>query len=139
MNLSDLLHDVVDGVDPADRLAEIRARTASSRTRTARRWYAAGGAALATAAAVTAFAVVSPDSPDRAGPATPTTDTQLVAVYFIGDTPDGPRLYREFDRVPAGDPLQGALGRIQQPPADPDYRTAWRPGSRRSEIGRAHV
>lgn len=133
MNLTDLLHDAVDDVDPDDRLAEIRARTASSRTRIARRWYAGGAAALATAAAVAAFAVVAPGSSDhQRATSTPDPDTQLVAVYFVGDTPDGPRLFREFDRVPAGDPIQGALDRLQQAPADPDYRTLWKPGSLRS-------
>jgi hypothetical protein len=50
---------------------------------------------------------------------------QVVPAYFIGDTARGPRLFREFDQVAAGDPLQAALQRIQMPPDDPDYATGW--------------
>lgn len=135
MNISDLLHDAVDGIEPADRIDEIRARTAESDRSAARPWfYAAGATVLATAAAVTAFAVLSGDPAPESGrhdhhvATDPTAETQLVAAYFIGDTPRGPRLYREYDTVPAGDPLQAALDRIQQPPSDPDYRTPWQPG-----------
>ena len=53
------------------------------------------------------------------------SDTQLVPAYFVGDTPRGDRLFREFDEVPVGDPLQAALDRIERPPSDPDYRTPW--------------
>lgn len=52
-----------------------------------------------------------------------------VAAYYLGDTPQGTRLYREFDRVTAADPLAGAVAALQQSPADPDYSTPWSPGS----------
>ena len=52
-----------------------------------------------------------------------------MAVYFVGDTPGGPRLFREFDEAPGTDALDAALARMQQPAADPDYRTAWPYGS----------
>jgi len=51
-------------------------------------------------------------------------DTVAVPVYFVGDTPQGPRLYREFRQVPAGDPAAGALALLTSGDAlDPDYRT----------------
>jgi hypothetical protein len=47
-----------------------------------------------------------------------------VPVYFVGDTPAGPRLFREFRRVPAGDPVGAALDLAASGDAlDPDYRT----------------
>ena len=133
-DVGDLLHDAVDHLEPADRIDAIRARTASP-TRPARPWlYAGGGVALATAAAVAAFAVLggSPTSSDARHDhdvtTTPTADTHLVAAYFIGETPRGQRLFREFDQVVGSDPLQGALDRIQQPASDPDYRSGWSRG-----------
>lgn len=137
MNISDLLHDAVDGVEPADRIDELRARTADPARSAARPWfYAAGGVVLATAAAVTAFAVLGNDSSPDPDPhhdhgvvSQPTPGTQVVPAYFLGDTERGARLFREFDEVPGFDPLQVALERIQRPASDPDYRTSWTPGS----------
>jgi hypothetical protein len=127
--LSDLLHAAVDDIEPADRIDAIRARTASSPARAARPWlYAAGGVVLATAATVAAFAVVDvssePAHDDHGAMAGP-TGTQVVPAYFIGDTPRGPRLFREFDEVAGDDALQAALDRIERPATDPDYRTPW--------------
>jgi hypothetical protein len=136
-DLSTLLHDAVADVEPADRIDEIRARTASPSRSAARPWFCAAGATvLATAATVAAFAVIDHDDGGDPGPSHHGHDqrTQLVAAYYVGDTPQGPRLYREFDAVPAGDPLQAALDRIEQPAKDPDYRTAWPPGSFESAI-----
>jgi hypothetical protein len=131
-DLSTLLHDAVSDVEPVDRLDEIRARTASPSRSAARPWfYAAGATVLATAATMAAFAVLDHDDGGDPGPSHHGHDqqTQLVAAYYVGDTPQGPRLFREFDRVPAGDPLQAALDRIEQPASDPDYRTSWATGS----------
>lgn len=128
--LGDLLHDAVDEIEPADRLGAIRARVAESPARLARPWwYAAGGVVLATAAAVTAFAVLG-DGEGNGGhddhtATQPPTETMLVPAYFLGDTERGERLFREFDEVTGDDPLQAALDRIERPATDPDYRTAW--------------
>lgn len=132
MNISDLLHDAVDGVEPDDRLDEIRARTTHSQRTAARPWfYAAGGVVLATAAAVAAFAVLGDGPASDPEPAHHGHDqeTFLVPAYFIGDTPRGERLYREFDEAEGHDALDAALDRIQQAPADPDYSTPWSVGS----------
>ncbi len=52
------------------------------------------------------------------------TDTVAAPVYFVGDSPTGPRLYREFRRVGADDPLMaGAALLIAGDALDPDYYT----------------
>ena len=132
-DLGDLLRGAVDGIEPADRIDAIRARAAAAPTRAARPWlYAAGGVVLATAATVAGFAGVDsrPPSHDHGSMVAPVpVKTQLVAAYFVGRTDRGFRLFREFDEVPAGDPLQAALARIERPPSDPDYQTLWPHGS----------
>lgn len=152
--IGDLLHEVADGVEPGERLEAVMAVTASRRT-TRRRW--AGGAVLAAASVAVALALstgATPrgSAPDPAGPGAPTptseptpregpttpaspgTDSSVVAIYYIGDTPRGPRLYREF-RGLVGDPLtagvSAAVGRDSNDrrlyPLDPDYRVVWPP------------
>jgi hypothetical protein len=140
-DLRDLLTDAVADVEPGHALDEIRARTTTTR----RRWpYAAGGAVLAVAATFAAFAVLGNDAPPRAtdpgsttSPSPTATDTgsatetpsQVVAVYYVGDTPDGPRLYREFRSVQAVNPGDAAISALQQTPLDRDYRSYWPAGS----------
>ena len=148
--IQDLLHEVADGVDPGDRLDAIRAETSGGR-RTGRGWWAAGGVGLVAASVVTAVLLSTggtPSSdPDPAQPA-PTSpsetatdpvspeptgaETSPVGVYYVGDTPDGPRLYRERRSLP-GDPLDAAVSAavgndtngVGLLPLDPDYRTPW--------------
>ena len=121
-----------------DRLGELRALTSAPSSR--RWWIAAGGSALATAAAITAIAVVvnSPSPTAQPGPsntpsgsvaeetpAPPTGDQKAVAAYFVGDTPRGPRLYREFQQVVDPPPGLAGLGLLESEAADPDYSTPW--------------
>lgn len=128
MNVSELLHDAVDEIEPTDRLAAIRDRVGEP-TRAARPWwYAAGGVVLATAAAVTAFAVLGDGGSDGGEHDHVATEpgTFLVPAYFLGETGRGEELlFREFDDAPGDNALQAALDRIERPPADPDYRTPW--------------
>jgi hypothetical protein len=124
--LRDLLTDAVSDVEPVYRLSEIQARV----HRPARRgWYAVGGAILAAAAVVTAVSLSENDGGprDNAPPASEVERT--AALYFVGDTPAGPRLYREFQKV-SGGPLAD-LEAITEAggPDDPDYRTTWPAGS----------
>lgn len=133
-DMRDLLSDAVADVEPGHRLDQIRARTARPNRRA--RWYAAGGVALATAAAVTAFAVVTDlrdgDGPDPAPPPSSprAVDVQAVPAYFVGRTPHGPRLFREFADVDATVPaLDASLGRLERGPTDPDYTSLWGPDS----------
>jgi hypothetical protein len=150
--IRDLLHEVADGVEPGDRLDAIRAETSGGR-RTGLGWWAAGGAGLIAASVVTALALTTggtprgsdPEPADSPSPSVPTTEptssdsttrtdpeTSAVAVYYVGDTPDGPRLYREFRRLEGG-PLLAAVSAaaghtVDGPPlapADPDYRVPW--------------
>ena len=59
------------------------------------------------------------DSPEAEG-------TVTVPVYFVGDTPQGPRLFREFRAVPADNPLMEATAlMLAGDTLDPDYRTLW--------------
>jgi len=73
--------------------------------------------------------------PSPSEPATETTtepaetaDTVTVPVYFVGDTPQGPKLFREFRAVPADNPLLEATALLTAGDTlDPDYRTLWPP------------
>lgn len=121
------LEDAVAGIEPADRLDAIRARTATSATRT-RGWLAAGAVSVAAAAAVMA-AVVITTGDDARGPDVAGQPTKAPTVYYIGPGPDGPEapdevLYPQRAATPV-DPLTG----LMTPPEDPDYRTAWAAGS----------
>jgi hypothetical protein len=69
-------------------------------------------------------------SPEPSESSDGTTDTVAVPVYFVGDTPQGPRLYREFRQVAADDPAAGALALLTSGDAlDPDYRTLYPGGT----------
>lgn len=154
--IKDLLGDVADGIEPGDRLAAIRSATADSGRPTGRGWWAAGGVGLIAASVVTAMALTTggvPNSdPEPAAPAPTRTATTLtdgprpgqvpaqVAIYFVGETPAGPRLFSEERSVNGDDvdsrlvsAVQVALGRAQdgspRPPLDPDYRVPWPAGT----------
>lgn len=152
--LGQLLRDAVADVEPDDRLGELRARV----SRPARRrpaLLALAGAALAGAAVVTAVAVsgpalTPPDDEDPTGPpvasspgdprseetaateetSAPPVATRAVAGYYLGETPAGVRLFREFRSVEAADDGPAASVRLlTTDPADPDYRTEWPQGA----------
>ena len=133
-DLRELLTDAVDDVEPTDRLHVIRQRAAAGRSARRRSWVAAG-AAVAAAAAVAAVVVRPGGSDHPAAPSDhptgfrPPPHTVLVPAYYLGDTPRGPRLFRELDEVDGDDPVAAALQRLQRPPLDPDYRTGWPQGS----------
>lgn len=66
-------------------------------------------------------------------PAEPAETT--VPIYFVGDTPQGPRLFREFRSVPADNPLMEATALLMAGDTlDPDYRTLW-PQVEISDVG----
>lgn len=167
--LSELLSDAVSDIEPGNRLPEIHRRTAGAAPGTRRtRFIAVGGAVLATAAVITAIAVINGQGPDTAapGPADTTSsapterptqspsspgpespvpitpggspsDTgspagQAIAVYYVGDDPSGkPVLYREFHRGVAdpGTIALQSLREVETQAFDPDYATAWKPGT----------
>ena len=150
--LTDLVQAAAETIEPTDRLSAIRARASAEGERRRRRtWLLTGGVSLATAAAVAAVAfAVNPlgadraddgvagtpgtsDTPRATDPASPTADATpepgeqvTVPVYYVGETPQGPRLFREFHRVAAADRLrEAARAATGGTPADPDYRSAW--------------
>jgi hypothetical protein len=84
-------------------------------------------------APVTTPKAASTPSEAASGAATTHSGTTTVPVYYLGATPEGWRLYREF-RTVDGDPLETALsaavgGRTHDGsplhPKDPDYGSAW--------------
>ena len=132
-DLTTLLHEAVEHVEPTDRLAAIRQQT----SRPSRgRWYAVGGAVLATAAVVTGIALtVRPGTDPGPGPSndptaieTPTSGTHAVAAYYLGQTPAGLRLFREFHQRIGAATLDEALAEVSARPDDPNYSTLWVPG-----------
>lgn len=138
-----LLHGAVDDVHPRDGLVAIRQRT--RRRSTGRRWaplLVAAGAVAATVVGVTVGvgglggepAPGPTDDGAASGPSADAPATRSVAVYFLSDTPTGPRLHREFHQVPdepgVGE-VEAALAVLSadRGPDDPDYRTTWPAGS----------
>jgi len=150
LRLRHLLESSMAGVEPDDRLNQILQRTKVTTMSARRSWmFGAGGAALATAAVLTAVAMIgnpldnNNSEPQPEGSTTPTqtisptqatepTETSVptggaIPVYYVGDTPDGPRLYREFDVDSDGtDPVMTAVSAAAAGTAlDPDYRSSW--------------
>jgi hypothetical protein len=149
-----LLNDAVSDVDPDDRLEELRASVRPGARVVhhlhARPWYSAA-AIVAAVICLVAFItnVASNNSADHGfsgqpGSSTPTmiaTDTSEpsptvppgtppgeLLVYYLGSGPKGDVLYPEM--VPAGDdPVHTAISALMADPRDPDYRSAWGPGS----------
>lgn len=136
-----------DTVEPSGHgLRAIQARTtdgASGRAR--RRWFAGGTAVLATAAAVTAVALVgSVDlglGPDTGpGPAGPAADTSPLQIFYLDSTPEkrgepgsvsvaDPGLYREIHQVATGGDSRAESAvreLVGSAPVDPDYVNPWR-------------
>ena len=70
------------------------------------------------------------DGPDSTEGSEPPADTATVPVYFVGTTPQGPRLFREFRRVEADNPLAEAAALMTAGDvADRDYRTLYPSGT----------
>ncbi|MGV3564930.1 MAG: Gmad2 immunoglobulin-like domain-containing protein [Nocardioides sp.] len=133
--LAALLEDAVSDVEPAHRIGEIRERVQPSR----QRWWYAGGGLVAAAATVAAVGLVVGGPPERGvdpvgtptPSATPDEDVraELPTLYWIGTTPQGPRLFGEQTFVNAGygeSQLHAVLrSLVVGTPEDPDYRSPW--------------
>ncbi len=75
------------------------------------------------------------DEPDSTEGSEPPADTATVPVYFVGATPQGPRLFREFRRVEADNPLAEAAALMTAGDvADRDYRTLYPSGTFKSIV-----
>jgi hypothetical protein len=159
-DLRRVLHDTVDDLEPRPGLDAIRARTREQRSGNGRPWLlGAFGAAVATAAVVAGVAVLGGDprptaDPPPAGQVTPSattsqqptdgatdgpttgaSDTVAAPVYFAGDTPQRPALFREFQRVDSGDRLRAAANLVVSgTPVDPDYRSLWPEGAAIADV-----
>ncbi|WP_166140629.1 Gmad2 immunoglobulin-like domain-containing protein [Nocardioides ochotonae] len=74
-------------------------------------------------------------SAEPSATSTPDSGKQTtVPAYFVGDTPQGARLYREFRQVPADDALTAAARLVTTGDAlDPDYRTLF-PGGELASV-----
>ncbi len=75
----------------------------------------------------------SPSASDPGSPAATTTAPSekpaVIPVYYVGDTPQGDRLFREFTQASGVDPLVAAAAALTSgDPVDPDYRTLWPTG-----------
>jgi hypothetical protein len=154
----DALHDIqADIRSTAHRSKETT--MASSRQSNGSWTYALSGALLAAAVIAAVFLLVGnplagpddadtpvagdtgtgrdkPDKPSKDDPSpAPTQDPtaeateDVGAVYYVGITPGGPKLYREFQRASGVDDLSRALALLQRAPLDPDYMPTWPEGS----------
>jgi hypothetical protein len=64
------------------------------------------------------------EEPTQSGSDTGSTETVAAPIYFVGDTPRGLRLFREFRQVEADNPADEALALLSAgDAADPDYAT----------------
>jgi hypothetical protein len=143
------LHDAVADVQPHGTIDDIRSRT--EKVVPMKRWFLPTIAVAAVMAAVVggAFWLVGNNgsddgpsgtpshaatSPGASGTPEPTTAARAVPVYFVGSTPHGDRLYREFqqqDLCASTDCLLKAavVAAVNGTPQDADYRTLWPEGS----------
>jgi hypothetical protein len=135
-DLSTLMREAVEDVEPTDRRAELRELVAaSSKSRHLR--YAITGGLLAAAVVVTGVAVAVQQSD---GPETPPAGSKRAvdrtrehrpayALYYVGETPQGPRLFREFRTGPGPEMTPAAaISLLQSTPDDPDYESYWSAG-----------
>lgn len=77
----------------------------------------------------TTDATGSPTGSPTTGGTTGTADPEVIPVYYVGDTPDGDRLFREFTQSSGVAPLVAAAAAVTEgDPVDPDYRTPWPSG-----------
>ena len=133
-DLATLMRQAVEEVEPAPRRRELwDAVNAAGRRRTRNRTV---GGLLAAAVLVTGGLVAKQQSPDsEPQPARPPHafdhgESRFVyGIYYVGQTPAGPRLYREFRAGLQGQKtLTDALGLVETQPTDPDYTTDWPSG-----------
>ena len=135
-DLTTLLREAVEDVEPTDRRAELRERVAvSSKARRFR--YAVTGGLLAAAVVVTGVAVAVQQSGDHETPPAGTKRAvdrsherrPAYALYYVGETPAGPRLFREFRDGPGPETTPAAaISMLLSAPDDPDYTSYWSTG-----------
>jgi hypothetical protein len=79
----------------------------------------------------TGSAQPTPKPADQAATSLPAEPERALPVYYVAETAAGPRLQREFHRLPAADPASAAVREMLARPtgADPDYRNPWPAGT----------
>lgn len=83
-------------------------------------------ALTAAAASGVATASVLGAAPVRANPTTTTPVPHAMPVYYVGSTPFGARLYRDWQTTTATNvPLVAVRAAVDGTPTDADYRTLW--------------
>ena len=133
-DLATLMRQAVEEVEPAPRPRELWGAVAvASRRRTRNRTVAGLVAAAVLVTGGLVFRQQSPDSePQPAGPPRAFDHGQsryVYGVYYVGQTPTGPRLYREFRAGVRSDKnFADALSLVDAAPTDPDYVTYWSEG-----------
>jgi hypothetical protein len=142
-DLRALLHETADQITPYGSLEEITARTASRRIRILPILAAAAAAVLVLGGVGWMLRDDSSpsrhDGPSSTGSPAPTSKT--VAVYYVGDTPAGPRLFAEQTKLSSPDGnlsgfgMQAAKDAVSGTPKDPDYRSPWPAGTTIQGLG----
>jgi hypothetical protein len=147
--LSELISETADSIEPREGITAIRTRTRKETPMSSsKNWlYAVAGAAVGTAAVITAIAVISQNngngstpvansptsqsseptvgtSPTTSPSDTPTSsdpstmpDEPAVPVYYAGDGPKGTVLFREFQPGIGADPVSQAAAAAVAGPA----------------------
>jgi len=135
-DLTTLMRDAVEDVEPTDRRPELREAVAVASRRRFRKTLAGG--LLAAAVVVTGVAVTinqtDHDEPEPSGPPRAIDRSHdrrpAYALYYLGDTPQGDRLYREFRDGPGPQTTPAAaISMLQSEPDDPEYRSLWPAGT----------
>jgi hypothetical protein len=136
-DLTMLLQEAVEDVEPTDRRAELRELVAVS-TKSRHRRYAITGGLLAAAVVVTGVAIgmqrsdgpeTEPSNPGRAVDRS-RDHRPAYGLYYIGETPQGRRLFREYRTGPGPETTPAAaISLLQSAPDDPDYWTLWPTGT----------
>jgi hypothetical protein len=136
-DLATLFAQAVEDVQPTDRRAELREAVTVAGRRRFRRTVTGG--LLAAAVVVTGVAVTMhrTDQHHETGPVGPPRaidrsrdNRPAYALYYLGQTPQGARLYREFRPGPGPEMTPAsAISLMQEQPEDPDYRTLWPAGT----------
>jgi len=135
--LATLFKEAVEDVEPRDRRAELREAVAVAGRRRLHRTVTGGLLAAAVVVTGVAVTVHRTDHHDQTEPTGPPRaidrsrdNRPAYALYYLGKTPQGPRLYREFRPGPGPDMTPASsLSLMQEQPDDPDYRTMWPAGT----------
>jgi hypothetical protein len=133
-DLGTLMRDAVEHVDPMPRQRELWDGVNVATKRRTRNRTVGGLVAAAVLVTGGAFAShqTSNSEPEPLGPPRAVDHgaaRTFYGIYYVGSTPTGPRLYREFRSGPDNQKdLGDALNLIASRPSDPDYQSYWSEG-----------